>query len=564
MINSVLNNRYRLEAELGRGGMGIVYRAIDLQLQRAVAVKVLPAQLTRDPKFVERFRTEVLHTAQLDHPNIVRVFDVGEDAGTLYFVMQLVEGTTLRAELQRKGRYTFDEALPILRQVAEALDYSHEQGIVHRDIKPENILLDGKGMTRVVDFGIARPVDATRATMGLVGTPEYLSPEQIKGEAVDGRTDQYALGIVTYEMLSGTPPFTGDQTHPMAILNMHVNSPVPDISIRSALPTSTVASILIVLAKKPQNRYANCKLFVLSIKPLREHRFKKKYSIITLSLLLSSVLISCILWQCFVGNNRFNTQYNNTMPAIKKSGKHPIIYFVEGRDYYCIGIVDNGAWTTPKDIYRVLSEPYIYRFFSYSRYIGDGTITADKHSFEVKEIDPKFTKLHPNIAIGNCNWDIIQDKLLTFIPPQNVLSAYNNAIHSFLIDQKRQDYDYKIESVYRGYLNNENEIPVYIIKCHYWQAGSSPDGGNNDFGFVAMSDPQLLAPLGYDSLSDEILSRGTDIEDDIQLVDLDGDRQREILVRYYAACETDGTRIYDFDDRTDRWRMVTECTRGYE
>ncbi len=259
MIGQILNNRYTLEAELGRGGMGVVYRARDISLKRAVAVKVLPPEFTMDEQFLRRFKNEVLNVARLDHPNIVQVYDVGQDGNTHYYVMQLVEGSDLHVEVLRRGRFSLEEAVGIVAQVASALDYAHEQGIVHRDIKPDNILLDRKGQARVVDFGIAKSVEGTRMTGGMIGTPEYMSPEQARGEALDGRADQYALAIVVYEMLTGTTPFRGTDTQPWALVNMHISVAPPDPrQYQQDLPANVVQALSYGLAKNPGERFNTC------------------------------------------------------------------------------------------------------------------------------------------------------------------------------------------------------------------------------------------------------------------------------------------------------------------
>ncbi len=255
----ILNNRYTLEAELGRGGMGVVYRARDLQLDRMVAVKVLPPEFTHDTQFLARFKSEVRNTAKLQHQHIVAIYDVGVDGNTNYFVMQLIEGQDLKSLLTTRGRLPETEVLRYLGQIASALDYAHESGIVHRDIKPENILIDQKGIARVTDFGIARSMDGTRMTGGMIGTPEYMSPEQAQGIETDGRSDQYALAIVAYEMFTGTTPFRTSSSQPWAMVNMHVNVAPPDPRQYSELITDSIcAALLRGLAKTAAGRYRSC------------------------------------------------------------------------------------------------------------------------------------------------------------------------------------------------------------------------------------------------------------------------------------------------------------------
>lgn len=258
-MNEVLGGRFRLESEIGHGGMGVVYRATDAQLSRSVAVKVLPSEFGHDSTFLERFKREVMSAAKLDHPGIVHIHDFGESDGTHYYVMQLVEGTSLRAELERRGRFSVDETVEIISQVARALDYAHEQGIVHRDIKPENMLIDRDGRPRIVDFGIARSLEGTKLTQGLIGTPAYMSPEQARGEGVDGRSDQYSLAIVAYEMLTGRTPFEGDNATPWSIVNKHITQPPPDPRERcSDLPDHLCAGLERALSKSPGERFGTC------------------------------------------------------------------------------------------------------------------------------------------------------------------------------------------------------------------------------------------------------------------------------------------------------------------
>jgi len=262
MVGTTLNDRYHLESELGHGGMGVVYRARDLSLKRAVAVKILPPEFSLDEQFLRRFKNEVLNVARLDHPNIVQIFDVGQEGNTHYYVMQLVEGRDLHSEVIRRGRFSLEEVTGIINRVASALDYAHEQGIVHRDIKPDNILLDRNGSPRVVDFGIAKTVEGTRMTGGMIGTPEYMSPEQARGEALDGRADQYALAIVVYEMLTGTTPFRSDTAQAWSLLNAHITVQPPDPrQWRGDIPEHTVGSLMQALAKLPGYRFATCSRF---------------------------------------------------------------------------------------------------------------------------------------------------------------------------------------------------------------------------------------------------------------------------------------------------------------
>jgi len=250
----VLNARYRLDVELGRGGMGVVYRATDLQLDRQVAIKILPEAAGSSQARV-RLVEEARAAAALNHPHIVAVHDVGEDRGVPFFVMELVHGTTLRAERIDDTR----EILAVATQVCDALAHAHAHGIVHRDIKPENILVIGSGAARqvkVADLGVAMPLRAagTRDSGQVVGTAAYIAPEQALGERIDGRADLYSLGAVLYELVTGRPPFVGD--HALAVISQHVNAPVvPPRMFRADLPAGLEAVILKLLAKSPGDRY---------------------------------------------------------------------------------------------------------------------------------------------------------------------------------------------------------------------------------------------------------------------------------------------------------------------
>jgi len=266
MENRILNNRYKLEAEIGRGGMGVVYRAIDTQLHRTVAIKILPPEFVHNTQFLARFNSEIRNTSQLEHQNIVSVYDVGVDDNTNYYVMQYVDGQDLKAYLAQHGRLSVAETCRILGQIANALDYAHARGIVHRDIKPENILIDRQGVPNLTDFGIARSLEGTRMTTGMVGTPEYMSPEQAKGEDVCGRSDQYSLAIVAYEMLTGTTPFRSSTGQPWAIINKHINEPPADPrTITPSIASNCAAAVMTGLTKTAGERYSTCSRLVTAM-----------------------------------------------------------------------------------------------------------------------------------------------------------------------------------------------------------------------------------------------------------------------------------------------------------
>ena len=263
-LSAALADRYRLERELGHGGMATVYLAQDLKHDRAVALKVLKPELAH-ALGPERFLREIQVTAQLDHPHILPLLDSGDAGGFLYYVMPYVQGETLRTRLTREKQLPLDDALQIAAEVADALNYAHGQGIVHRDIKPENLLLAGRHV-RVADFGIARAVtaaggDSLTATGVAIGTPAYMSPEQAGGSKdVDGRSDLYSLGCVLYEMLAGHPPFTGGTAH--EILARHSMDAVPSLAAaRPTVPEGLERAIATALAKVPADRFSTAAQF---------------------------------------------------------------------------------------------------------------------------------------------------------------------------------------------------------------------------------------------------------------------------------------------------------------
>jgi serine/threonine-protein kinase len=269
-LRAALSDRYRLERELGRGGMATVYFAQDLKHDRKVAIKVLRPELAA-ALGPERFLREIATTANLRHPHILPLYDSGEAAGFLYYVMPLVEGESLRARLDRQKQLPIDEALNIAREVADALGYAHQRGIIHRDIKPENILLEG-GHAVVADFGIARAVSSAGADKltetGLsVGTPLYMSPEQAAGDAnLDGRSDLYALGCVLYEMLGGQPPFTGPTAE--SITRQHIVTDAPPITnLRPTVPPEVAGALARSLAKNPADRFNPVAQFADALRP---------------------------------------------------------------------------------------------------------------------------------------------------------------------------------------------------------------------------------------------------------------------------------------------------------
>ncbi|GAA2334442.1 Stk1 family PASTA domain-containing Ser/Thr kinase [Saccharopolyspora halophila] len=258
----LLSNRYELGETLGYGGMSEVHRGRDTRLSRDVAVKILRADLARDPTFQLRFRREAQNAAALNHPAIVAVYDTGEtesENGPLpYIVMEYVEGRTLRDIVKTEGPLPSRRAMEVMADASAALDFSHRHGIVHRDVKPANIMITLSGAVKVMDFGIARALAdgqaAVTQTAAVIGTAQYLSPEQARGEAVDARSDVYAAGCVTFELLTGEPPFTGDS--PVAVAYQHVREePRKPSDVVPSVPASLDAVVLKALSKNPDNRY---------------------------------------------------------------------------------------------------------------------------------------------------------------------------------------------------------------------------------------------------------------------------------------------------------------------
>lgn len=247
--------KYKIEKKLGQGGMGIVYKCLDTEQDRHAAVKVLPQQLAADPAFLQRFRREVVTLQRLDNPNIVRIFDQGEYDGAYYYAMEFVDGVSLESLLDAREKMDPLRALRIIRACAEALQHSHSQGIIHRDIKPGNIMLTSNEEVKLTDFGIAKVLDATRmtATQGVLGTVEYMSPEQSQGRHVDGRSDLYSLGVVLYQCLTTRLPITGT-TPTEIIMKLRTQQVDPPSAWVPGLPRSMDELVARMLAKEPSKR----------------------------------------------------------------------------------------------------------------------------------------------------------------------------------------------------------------------------------------------------------------------------------------------------------------------
>lgn len=259
-IGRTLGNRYRIDALLGQGGMSAVYKATDPNLKRVVAVKLIHSHLSTDPSFVQRFESEASAVASLRHPNIVQVYDFNTDNGVYYMVLEFIPGETLQERLKRlvdTGRQLpIQDAINFTINIADAVGYAHQRGMVHRDIKPANIMLDVQGQAILMDFGIVKILggDSHTSTGAVVGTARYMSPELIRGEVADHRSDLYSLGVTLYEMLSGRPPFVADSA--MTLMMMHLNDPIPNVrGFRQDVPAELVRILEKLLAKDRNARY---------------------------------------------------------------------------------------------------------------------------------------------------------------------------------------------------------------------------------------------------------------------------------------------------------------------
>ena len=280
-----INDRYEIIKLIGEGGMANVYLAYDTILERNVAVKVLRGDLADDEKFVRRFQREALSASSLNHPNIVEMYDVGEDNGNFYIVMEYIDGKTLKQLIKKRGHLQVSEAVDILIQLTDGLKVAHDSYIIHRDIKPQNIMILEDGMVKITDFGIAMAVNAADLTQtnSVMGSVHYLPPEQAAGKGSTIKSDIYSLGILLYEMLSGTMPFRGETAVEIAL--KHIKEPMPSIrKVNSKVPQSVENIILKCTAKNPKNRYNNVKELqddlksALSIDRENEEKIKFHYS----------------------------------------------------------------------------------------------------------------------------------------------------------------------------------------------------------------------------------------------------------------------------------------------
>jgi eukaryotic-like serine/threonine-protein kinase len=259
MVGEVLLDRYELEELVGSGGMSSVYRAHDRLLDRTVALKILHERHLREPEYVERFRREARSAAVLSHPNIVTVIDRGEHDGQQFIVFEYVGGDNLKRLIEQKNPLPVSTALELAIQIARGLSFAHRNGLVHRDVKPQNVLLNGDGEAKVSDFGIARSLDVKRGmteTGTVLGTSDYIAPEQAQGMHVDEQTDVYSLGVVLYEMLTGEVPFPGENFVTVAM--RHINEPPPPVRAKRAdVPPRVDAAVQRAMAKDPRDRFAS-------------------------------------------------------------------------------------------------------------------------------------------------------------------------------------------------------------------------------------------------------------------------------------------------------------------
>src|SRR5213595_867889 len=255
LIGTVFDGRYKIVRKLGAGGMADVYLAEDQELGRRVAIKILDDRHASDDQFIERFRREAKNAASLSHPNIVSIYDRGEAEGTYYIAMEYLDGRYLKELIVARGPAPVNVAIDYARQILAALRFAHKKGVVHRDIKPHNVMADADGRLKVTDFGIARAGVSQMTEAGsIIGTAQYLSPEQAKGAPVDQTSDLYSVGVVLYELLTGVVPFTGDT--PVEIAMKHLSTvPEPPSASRAEIPRDLDMIVLRALAKDPAERY---------------------------------------------------------------------------------------------------------------------------------------------------------------------------------------------------------------------------------------------------------------------------------------------------------------------
>jgi serine/threonine-protein kinase len=268
-LQRLVEGKYKIDRILGKGGMGAVFLAHDLTLEREVAIKVLPPDISMDDHIVKRFQQEAKTAAKLDHPNIIPIYRVESEGGLNYFVMKYIEGTSLEDILDQRQPLAIDYIQRVLWEAACALGHAHQRGVVHRDVKPANIMFDHDGRVMLTDFGISKALQAASGFTGtgmIIGTPHYMAPEQAKGGAVDGRADQYSLGVVAYRMIAGELPYSGDSVH--TILYKHIFGEVPRVSgKRAGTPDFLTTAVTRALAKEPDQRFATMEDFATAVWP---------------------------------------------------------------------------------------------------------------------------------------------------------------------------------------------------------------------------------------------------------------------------------------------------------
>jgi eukaryotic-like serine/threonine-protein kinase len=268
-LQRLVEGQYEIRKVLGKGGMGVVFLAQDLTLEREVAIKVLPPDFSTDPQVIKRFQQEAKTAAKLDHPNIIPIYRVESKDGLNYFVMKYISGTSLEDVLDSKQPMSYDYVQRILWEAACALGHAHSRGVVHRDVKPANIMFDHDGRVMLTDFGISKALQSASGLTGtgmIIGTPHYMAPEQAKGQPVDGRADQYSMGVVGYRLLAGALPFSGDSVH--TILYKHIFEEAPRVSqLRQDIPRYLTDPIQRALSKEPAQRFPTMEEFATAIWP---------------------------------------------------------------------------------------------------------------------------------------------------------------------------------------------------------------------------------------------------------------------------------------------------------
>lgn len=415
MIGSTLGP-YQIIEEIGHGGMGVVYKALQPSINRAVAIKVLPRQLAADTTFVARFKREVQLIARLEHAHILPVYDYGESDGLLYIVMRYLPSGTLKTRLDA-GRLPLRDAARILSQLASALDYAHKHGVIHRDIKPANVLIDAQGDVFLTDFGIAKEAEGTFDLTGssLIGTPQYMSPEQGQGLSLDGRSDVYALGVVLYEMISGRLPYHADSL--LGMVMQHINAPLPEVRSHAPdLPQPIEAVLHKALAKQPQDRYTTAgalsTAFDAVLRPdassstqhlqrdqprtqeidrtrpalPRVFHARRWMPFVYGVLLVTTLIILSILVTNTLSNPTIPTEPPEAFAAIDQSGAcEPLLFddFSDPASGFPRGERDNSAWDYVDGEYQLLIKlPNQFEARTLRQDFGDYAVEVDAHLAE--------------------------------------------------------------------------------------------------------------------------------------------------------------------------------------